>query len=124
MTRTTLRFAATNALVGLWVATASSALDTSTAGLFSDVGVGVLVATLGAYNWHLVRTDRAVSVGAASINALAGLWLFSSPFVLPGVTGVAMWSDVLAGVTVAAAAGYNVYAGTALRRRRYAPRTA
>jgi hypothetical protein len=118
MSRTTRWLAGTNALLGAWLVVAPFLLDTSTAGLYSDVLVGVLVATLGAYNYYLAGSGREVNRVAAIVNAMAGLRLIAAPVVLRGVAGAAFRNDVIVGALVALFAGYNAYASRVARARR------
>jgi hypothetical protein len=123
MTRLTKWLAGANALLGLWLIAAPYVLTTSAAGLYNDVVLGIVIATVGAYNLDLASTGAEVSYGMASLNALAGLWMLVVP-VLLGVTGVALWNDLAVGALVALFAGYNAYAGNAARRDRDARATA
>jgi hypothetical protein len=109
MTRTTKWLAGTNALLGLWLIVAPFVLATSTAGLWNDVVFGLVIASVGTYNYYLTTQGREVSTAAAGLNVVAGLWMIAAPFVLGGITGAAMLSDVTVGVLVTLFAGYNSY---------------
>jgi hypothetical protein len=123
MTRLTKWLAGTNALLGLWLIAAPYVLSTSAAGLYNDVVLGIVIATVAAYNLYRASTGGEVSYAMASLNALAGLWMLVVPLLL-GVTGAALWNDLVVGALVALFAGYNAYAGNAARRDRDAPATA
>lgn len=47
----------------------------------------------------------------AWINAVLGLWILATPFVLSGsiTAGAAMWSNVVVGLAVMCLAGWNGY---------------
>jgi hypothetical protein len=109
MTRTTKWLAGTNALLGLWLVVAPFVLATSTAGLWNDVVLGLIIASVGTYNYYLTTQGKEVSAAAAGLNTLAGLWMIAAPFVLAGISGAAFWSDLTVGVLVTLFAGYNAY---------------
>ncbi|WP_101295524.1 SPW repeat domain-containing protein [Halegenticoccus soli] len=108
MTETTKWLSAANALLGLWLIVAPFIYSTTSAGLWNDVIVGALVASIGAYNYYLTTKGKEVSATGAGANTLLGLWMIAAPFVL-GVSGAAFWSDLAVGVLVASFAGYNAY---------------
>ena len=109
MTKTTKWLAGSNVVLGLWMLVAPAVLEPSVAGMWNDVLVGSLVALLGAYNLYRTTQGNEVSRGVASINALAGLWLLTAPFVLTGIGGLALWNDVTVGLLIAIFGGYNAY---------------
>jgi hypothetical protein len=109
MTRTTKWLSAANATLGLWLIVAPFVLATSTAGMWNDVVIGLVIATVGTYNYYLTTQGKEVSRSAAGLNALAGLWMIVAPFVLGGIGGAALWSDVTVGLLVTLFAGYNGY---------------
>ncbi len=87
------------ALVGLLAIIAPFVLGFSamTATLWSNIIVGILLIILGVWAAVSVRmsTDRTLDW----INAVLGLWLLISPFVLgSSVVLAALWSDVILGI--------------------------
>jgi hypothetical protein len=84
-------------------------LATSTAGLYNDVLFGAVIATVAGYNYYRTTDGGEVGVGAAGLVALAGAWMVVAPFVLGGIGGAALYSDVTVGVLVALFGGYNAY---------------
>jgi hypothetical protein len=124
MSNTTKWLAGTNTVLGLWLIIAPFVLETTSAGLWNDVVIGIVIASIGAYNYYLTTQGREVSFGAASINTLAGFWMIAAPFVLGGIAGAAFWSDVTVGVLVALFAGYNAYVSNGTSDRSSSRQTA
>lgn len=105
---TTKWFAGLNALFGLWLIAVPFVISVPNAAMWNAVIVGGLVATLGGYNYYLTTQGREVSVGAATTNAILGLWVIFAPFALH-VGTTALWNDVVVGSLIALFAGYNGY---------------
>ncbi|UHQ99261.1 SPW repeat protein (plasmid) [Natrinema zhouii] len=114
---TTKWLAGLNSLLGLWLIVAPFIFEAPTGDLWNDVIVGASIVVIGGYNYYRAANQQSVSTGAATLNALLGLWLIIAPFVF-GVGGVLLWSDVIVGVIVASFAAYNVYAASSTERER------
>ncbi len=87
------------ALVGLLAIVAPFVLgfSTMTAALWSNIIVGILLIIFGVWAAlsNRMSTDRTLDW----INAVLGLWLLISPFVLgSSVIMAALWSDVILGI--------------------------
>jgi hypothetical protein len=109
MTRLTKWLAGTNALLGAWLVVAPAVFETTSAGLLNDMLVGLLVVSIGTYNYYRTTQGHEVGRWASVANALLGVWLVAAPFVFGGITGAALYNDVTVGALVAVFAGYNAY---------------
>lgn len=105
---TTKWLAGSNTVLGLWLIAAPFVFSVPTTAMWNAVIVGGLIAVLGGDNYYLTTQDEEVSVSAASLNALLGLWVIAAAFIFqPGTT--ALWNDVIVGALVAIFGGYNAY---------------
>ncbi len=87
------------ALAGLLAVIAPFVLGFSvfTATLWSNIIVGILLIVFGV--WAAVSDRMSTDRTLDWINAVLGLWLLVSPFVLRSATDLAaLWSDVILGV--------------------------
>jgi hypothetical protein len=108
-----------NAVLGLWLLIAPWVLDYQdrTEVVVSHVVAGLLLLTLGAFRLGKPRTSPWLSW----FNALLGLWLVITPFVVrpsASSTGSASWNSILIGAVVAVvavAAAVSTHRGHARR---------
>lgn len=69
---------------------------TSTATSFDDYIVGIVVFVLAAIRQYLTSKN----VGLSWINAVLGLWLIISPFVLAFTSLYAIWTNLILGLII------------------------
>jgi hypothetical protein len=69
---------------------------TTTASSFDDYIVGVVVFVLAAIRQYLTSKN----VGLSWINAILGLWLIVSPFVMAFTNVYAIWTNVVLGLAI------------------------
>ena len=87
---------------------------TRTASSFDDYIVGIVVFVFAAIRQYLARKN----VGLSWINAVLGLWLIASPFILAFTSVYAIWTTMILGLiigilSIASASETNRYAHTA-----------
>jgi len=104
------------ALLGTWVLVESTFLKPFGGNLWSDVVLGATLVALGGYNYYRRDSEQLGSVGVGAFVALLGLWLVATPFVLGSAEGVgaveptvALWTDVVVGLTVFVLGAYSTY---------------
>lgn len=108
MTATTKWLAGLNSLLGLWLIAVPFVISVPTNAMWNAVVVGILIATLGGYNYYLTTQGDEVNATLAGVNALLGLWVIAAPFAFnPGM--MALWNDIIVGALVAIFGGYNAY---------------
>lgn len=95
----------TSAVFGAWIVLSTYLFQLTSAHFWNDVIVGGAIVVLAGYS----ATKAIGSPGASGLAAVLGLWLIVTPFVYAGAGAAAMWSDVLSGIVVAVASGYNIY---------------
>lgn len=116
MSTTTKWLAGLNAILGLWLITAAFVFGVAGAAMWNAIIVGGTIALLGWYNYSRTTDGNEVSLGAAGVNVLLGLWVIVAPFLFnPGTT--ALWNDVIVGALVALFGAYNGYAATTARKQ-------
>lgn len=104
-----------NGALGLWLASAPVVFGLGTAATWNAVITGLVIASLGAYNYKRASDGEAASAIAAWTNLLAGAWVIAASFTL-GAGEVAMGNDLVVGPLVVVFAGYNAIKGTTLDR--------
>lgn len=93
----------------LWMAVSPFVYGAGDTLLWNNVVVGLAILVAG-YNAYRPSNGEMPHVGAASFVAILGLWMILSPFMMAGAVAGLLWSNVVAGIIVVAAAGYNAYA--------------
>jgi len=119
MAETTQWLSGIVSLVGAWIAISPFVLTPvmTTASLWNNIIIGAAIFLIAGYNYYRLSQDLPVSVGAASLVALLGLWMIVAPlFVFTVESAVMFWSNVVSGAAVAIIAGYNAYAGRETRQ--------
>lgn len=89
------------AVAGLWEVVSPFILGYSaiTVAMWNAIIVGVVLILLAA--WAALSQDVSTDRTLDWINAVLGLWLLVSPFVLSySTTRVAMWNDAIVGIVV------------------------
>lgn len=114
-TSTVKTLAGMNALLGLWLVLAPFVFGLGTAATWSAVITGLVIASLGAYNYKRASDGDGASKGAAWTNVFAGAWVLTAPFAL-GAASSAMANGLVVGSFVVVFAGYNAIKGTTLER--------
>ena len=106
------------ALLGGWlVLSAFLFAPMPAANFWNDVIVGAAIGIIAGYNAFKTDDFESISIGAATLVALLGLWMVIAPFIFEVATGTAFWSDVITGALVALLAGYNAYQARSATRR-------
>lgn len=114
-TSTVKTLAGMNALLGLWLVLAPLVFGLGTAATWIAVIIGLVIASLGSYNYKRASDGQGASGAAAWTNVLAGVWVMIAPFAL-GAASSAMANDLVVGSLVVVFAGYNAIKGTTLDR--------
>ena len=93
-----------NVLLGIWVIISPFALGfaLSPRATWNNVVAGFVVAVLA-----LVRTGPARQAGWSWANVIVGVWLIISPFVLAFATTMAIWNNVILGISILIVAWAN-----------------
>lgn len=104
-----------NVALGLWMVMAPFVFGLGTAATYSAVIVGLIIASLGSYNFKRASDGDAASKGASWTNVFAGAWILTAPFAL-GAASSAMANDLVVGSLVVVFAGYNALKGATLER--------
>ncbi|MFB6165929.1 MAG: hypothetical protein ABEJ31_12285 [Haloarculaceae archaeon] len=110
MSTTTKLAAGVNAALGAWLIVVPFLFVVESAfGFWNNVLVGAGILAFSGYNAWLATGDDPGNPYAAAVSALLGLWLLVvSLFAVPGEPFV-LWSNVIVGVLVAEAGGYNAW---------------
>lgn len=93
-------------MLGLWLIAAPFVLGVTGSSLWNAVIVGVIIASLGGYNWYQISQGNPLSKGSAGTNAVLGAWLIAAPFVFAAGSAM-MWNNVIAGLLVLGFGWYN-----------------
>ncbi|WP_306061237.1 SPW repeat domain-containing protein [Natronococcus wangiae] len=96
------------ALAGVWAIIAAFVWSVPQMLLWSNVGIGALIALFAGYTAYRAMDEMAVHKVVPGLAALGGLWVLVSPFVIEAVSQAIMVSNVVTGVLVAAMAGYSL----------------
>lgn len=92
-----------NILLGIWILISPFILTFALPrAIWNNVVTGIVVGILA-----IIRLSVPNQAGWSWINALLGLWLIISPFVLMFAHGNALWNNVILGIIVAAFALSN-----------------
>ncbi len=93
-----------NILLGIWVIVSPFALAFGLVprALWNNVATGAVIVILG-----IIRTSVPQQSGWSWANAILGIWLIISPFVLAFAMPVALWNNVILGILIAIVALAN-----------------
>jgi SPW repeat len=98
-----------NILLGIWVLISPFVLTLALPrAIWNNVVTGFVVGILA-----IIRVRVPNQTGWSWINALLGIWLIISPFVLGFASGAGLWNNVILGIIVAAFALSNTVSRTA-----------
>ena len=98
------------AIVGLWVLLSPFVLgfSTLTVAVSNAVITGLVLIVLA--GWAALAKVATLDRNLDWVNAVAGLWLIISPFVLGfSTTPVAMWNNVITGIVAIVLAGWAAF---------------
>ena len=111
------------AILGIWMVVEAFWFDLVAAQFWNDVLVGVLLLAVGGYNYYRRADEELGSVAAASVAALAGLWLIAAPFLFGADVGLtettnnlAFWNDIVVGLIALVLGAYSAYTARDQRR--------
>jgi hypothetical protein len=98
-----------NILLGIWVLISPFVLTLALPrAIWNNVVTGIVVGILA-----IIRVSVPNQTGWSWINALLGIWLIISPFVLGFTSGAGLWNNVILGIIIAAFALSNTASRTA-----------
>ena len=109
-------------VIGLWIALSPAVYETTASIEWNNVLVGGAIFLLAGYNFYRIVNAYPTSTGVMSLVALLALWTLAAPFAIEGSVAMSdlevaqrglVWSNVVCGIAMAAAAAYIAYAAGA-----------
>ena len=88
--------------------------------VWNNVIVGAAILILAGFNFWRLSANRASYAGVAALVTLLGIWALIAPFIIEMGSEALLWTTAIAGILVAAMAGYHTY--TVQRKERAAAR--
>ena len=96
-------------LFGLWIAVSPFLLENTDVALWNDLVVGLAVFLIAGYNYYRLSQGERLSVGAAGLIILLGLWSVVAPFLFEFGSDELAWSTLISGAVITILSGYNAY---------------